>query len=487
MDRRTIFIFQIISILTFFLSIVLFYNRHIFITSDSIFLFFIILSIPILLLIASLPLSRISNALPVYGNTFYVFFLIVMLISFYRYPMFWLVLISLSLAMFSDWKLIDETDGAIIRLPAFTGTIIFMIYLGGLISISLPTRAPVIIESDVSLFRGLGMVPLGLDVDGVFVLSENIDVLISPFIELVFFGVAALVSENYYQIISYSSRHGSTIGSALSGLTSAFSCQCESFISLLPAVAALIIDVILIPVLLLSLTLLILTYVFVSRFYRSGKPIRRFFVRPKESSMAYRLLILMGTVIIPMLLSYLVSVGLERNFIFFFVGGMAMVLSGFIFAMILFNILRINLTSIAIGSVLSVSGILLSYVWFIPDLAFRAYSDPAFYAIMMITGYSAGIAIGAGYSFMPSFTRYTYLEYVSVVFNVVPLVIFYLSAVMEKHIWTFMPVVDQVWFSLALWIAMLPVMWYATHLSLNSFAGVSFSIDKRVIIGEHAD
>ncbi|WP_162053265.1 hypothetical protein [Thermoplasma acidophilum] len=410
-----------------------------------------------------------------------------MLISFYRYPMFWFVLISLFLAFISDWELVNEMDEAIIRLPAFAGTIIFMIYLGGLISVSLPTRAPVIIESDISLFKGLGMIPLGLDVDGVFVLSENIDVLISPFIELVFFGVAVLVSENYYQIISYSSRHGSTIGSALSGLTSAFSCQCESFISLLPAVAALIIDVILIPVLLLSLTLLILTYVFVSHFYRSGRPIRSFFVRPKDSSVVYRLLIIMSTVFIPMLLAYLVSIGLEKNFIFFFVGGMAMVLSGFIFAMILFNIIRIKTTSIAIGSVLSVSGIMLSYMWFIPVLTFIAYSDPSFYAVMMITGYSAGIAIGAGYSIMPPLTRYTYLEYVSVVFNVVPLVIFYLSSVMEKHIWMFIPLIDQVWFSLSLWIAMLPVMWYTTHLSLNSFARTSFSINKRVIIGEHAD
>ncbi|KAA8922879.1 hypothetical protein [Thermoplasma sp.] len=450
-------------------------------------LFAFVFSIPAILLISSLPVGRFSKSAAMYGNTFYVFFLIIILISFYRYPMFWFALISLILAMMAELKLVGETEGYLIRLPAFVGTIIFMIYLGGLVSISLPTRAPVIIESDVSLFRGLGMVPLGLDIDGIFVLTENINVLISPFIEIVFFAVAALVSENYYQIISYSSRHGNTIGSALSGLTSAFSCQCESFISLLPAVAALIIDVILIPVLLLSLTLLILTYIFVSRFYRSGRRIKRFFVRPRDRSVVQAVAILAGSVVLPLILEFLVSLGLEKNIIFFFVGGMAMVLSGFIFATILFSFLTLNSSYKVVASALSVLGILISYLWFVPDLTFMAYYKPAFYALMMITGYSAGILIGSGYSLMPSITRYTYLEYVTVVFNVVPLVIFYMSSVMEVHIWPFMPLIDQVWFSLALWIAMLPIMWYTTHLSLNSFAGLSLPGRNRVMIVEHAD
>ncbi|PYB67689.1 hypothetical protein DMB44_07310 [Thermoplasma sp. Kam2015] len=487
MQNRSIFIFQLSSILLFFLAFAIFYNRYIFITSDSLYLSFLILFIPAFLFLSTEALSKFFNSIGIYTETFYMFFLFVILFSFYGYPMFWILLLSAVPAAVSYWKMLDDSKGILIRLPAFIGTIIFMIYLGGLISIPLPTQAPVIIESDVSVFKGLGMIPLGLDIDGVFILSQNLDILISPFIEIVFFAVASLVSENYYQIISYSSRHGNTIGSALSGLTSAFSCQCESFISLLPAVAALIIDVILIPVLFLSLTLLILTYIFVSRYYKSGRRIRKFFVVPNRGSYIHTLMLVAGSVLLPVILEYLVSLGLEKNFIFFFMGGMAMVLSGFIFVLMVLDFIDFSFRSRLVGSMLSLSGLALSYVWFLPSLTYKAYSVPAYYALMMITGYLSGIAIGSGYHVMPDRMKYTYLEYVTVIFNVIPLIIFYMSAILEIHIWKFMPILDQVWFSLALWIFMLPLMWYTTHLSLNSFAGSDAFIAKQVIAHEHPD
>ncbi|WP_010916619.1 hypothetical protein [Thermoplasma volcanium] len=394
-------------------------------------------------------------------------------------------LIVIAILLFSAYYIhfLTDIEWKKVRLPAFYITLFIMFYIGGIIQIPLPNNAPIAVDSALSVFTAMGAKVSLLDSGGVFVISKNVVVLMSPWLLLMFVALSSLVAENYYQIISYASGAGNAIGSVVYGLTSAFSCQCESYISLLPALAAVIIDTVLLPVVFLSLFLLIFTYIFVSMYYKKGKHVSLF---SSDLEGGYRKLAISFYVtvlcLIPALDSILVGIGYEKNLIFFFVSGMGMVLEGFVLSILLTRFTSFSYKSTFLALLFSLLGLILSFLWYYPNATYFAYYQPAGYGLMSFLQLLAGVFVGLGYSLYKN--RYLFLEYITVAYSILPLAIFYLSNVAVYNLWVRFPLEYVTLATLFEWVSMLPLMWFSTHLSLNN---IKYSEGSKVIVSTRGE
>jgi hypothetical protein len=99
-----------------------------------------------------------------------------------------------------------------------------------------------------------------------------------------------------------------------------------------------------------------------------------------------------------------------------------------------------------------------------------AFHSPAIFGVMTISGFAGGVLLGTAYSMLDRNDRYVFNEYITVVFSLLPLTIFYITDRLQRAIWPSFTLSGQTEFSIIAWLVMLPIMWYATHQALNNLA-----------------
>ncbi|MHB8361779.1 MAG: hypothetical protein ACYDDC_08295 [Thermoplasmataceae archaeon] len=377
--------------------------------------------------------------------------------------------------------MVPKVHGWKIRAPVFVGTIFIMSLIGQMFSYgSFSPGFPITVESIQAFFTAVGNHGLPLiDAYGIVYIDPPQTIVVSPFVIIMFFGVSILVTENYYEIISYvvgRNTFAERLSTTIYGLVSALSCQCESFIAFLPALAILIIDTLFLPIIFLSIGLLMGTYILVKYVYKRGKCLRIF--NPEEHSKNPKMLILIMIVIlfaVPVFVPMGIYLGWESSALFFFSSGMLMLLEGYITAFIIGKILSVKKSKTQ-AYVYIVTGTVLSFTWFIPSLVYISYNNGFYFEIMSFTGFVGGILFGFAYIVLENKWAYLVNEYLAVIFSIFPLTVYYLSITLGIDIWGVFSLASQIQYSIVAWAVMLPLMWITTQISLNSIACRNLSI-----------
>ncbi|EQB71050.1 MAG: hypothetical protein AMDU1_APLC00039G0027 [Thermoplasmatales archaeon A-plasma] len=219
---------------------------------------------------------RRHSPLSLHISSFILSNMVVLAVAFYGFPELFIIISALAIYAVYYFEIARHFSDTVVRIPTFFATLLLMAFLGDIVAhIAQPPGFPVTVESTATMFTILGLkIPL-LEEFGVFIISPIASFVTSPVEYILFFSIAALVSENYHEIITFVAgrRVGAgKVGTAVYGLTGALSCQCESFIALLPAVSILLIDYILVPMIFVSAALLSATYILVVRYYKKGRP-----------------------------------------------------------------------------------------------------------------------------------------------------------------------------------------------------------------------
>lgn len=359
-----------------------------------------------------------------------------------------------------------------LRFGAFVLILIFMAFLGNLFTfVTQAAGLPITFESQSDVMIALGTnVPL-LEFHGMVILSPHIDLLISPMEYFIFMLLAILVSENYYEIVSYVvSRHSASKGISATayGVIGALSCQCESAIALLPAVAIFVIDLLLLPLIFLSILLLLGTYILVTRFYKNN---RKIFSTDIIFGKATKNFIFLGIVLLligtPVLITVGVYYSMQTNPLFFFGVAMITIFTGYVMMIYIGKFLKINGSGLIVPVCLMLIASVISIVWYIPEFTEMALESATVYGFMDLTGILSGVLFGLSYSLFKGEGKNSLTEYIMILFGVIPLFVFYYSMKIDRAIYPFWNVYTQLEFSLILWFVMLPLMWIATHISLN--------------------
>ncbi len=465
-----------LSIFLAIFSFALSYSQHRLIV-DNAALIPLMISGSLFILICALDLVFYwrGSSLSLHLSSFIIFNMVVFAIIFYGSPEFFISISALAIFSLYYFETAKHISDTVVRIPAFFATLLVMTFLGGIVAhIAQPAGFPVTVESTGTMFTILGLkIPL-LEEFGVFIISPIASFVTSPVEYLLFFSIAALVSENYHEIITYVAGRkvgAGKVGTAVYGLTGALSCQCESFIALLPAVSILLIDYILVPMIFVSTALLAATYILVVRYYRKGlgniifEPQR--WRHGRAGRIAMVSLIIIG---IPLFFTVGIYYSWQRYALFFLLTNMLMILSGYVTAVSIFRIIRVPRISFTGMAVISFAGTALPILWFFPYLTDLAYGIPGYFGLMTLSAFAGGTMLGLAYSSLGIHERLVFNEYITVVFGLLPLVVFYLTDTLQQRIWPVFSMTGQTEFSIIGWLVMLPVMWYATHMSLSSIS-----------------
>lgn len=406
-------------------------------------------------------------------------------------PLFAPFLLALVLEVLALLLISGEIEGSALRSSVAVISLAVMIYLGDLFQFAYNRPdTGFIVASTESVFVVLGQNIPFLEYNGLFVFTHHFDLILSIQQYIMFMVLAILISENYFQIIRYVSAHGRKAGRAsviVYGLTGALSCQCESYISFLPALSILLINYVLFPVIIFSILLLIGTYLIVSRRYSRGLAV------PLFSSSSYRnrklLILLTGFVILmgtPFFITIVVYLSLLRNALFFFLTGMIMILDGFVIMVLISMIFPFPRTGRLVSTILVAGGTLFSLVWFYPYLTGLAFEYPPYFVLMNLSMLASGILYGYVHSSLDTRWRDVLKEYISTLYGIFSLVIFYVMGTFQVSIWPFFTIESQIDFSLITWTIMLPVMWVTTQVSLNRLAPGTGSVPAPEFYGRDA-
>ncbi len=372
------------------------------------------------------------------------------------------------------------------RISIFLAVLILMAILGNLFTVvTQPPGFPITFESLKDVMIGLGTSLPVMEYAGVMIISSRVDIIISPIEYFLFFSIAALVSENYYEIISYvveKNAVGSGISATAYGIVGALSCQCESAIALLPTMAVLIIDTVLLPIVFLSFALLLGTYILVTRFYKKGKSFPfKFKITQKRSSRLYLTLSVLTLMVVPFVVLVGVYLSWQLSPLFFFPSGMLMTLSGYSLVFLINRVFKIAKGNLVITLIFIIAASILSLVWFVPKITAYAFYYPSYYGLMSLSNFISGTMFGYAYARSGYEGRASLNEYITVLFGFIPVIVLYESEVLGLSIWSFFGLFGQIEFSLLAWIFMLPLMWVATHRGLSNLSSAKNKADLDMI------
>ncbi|MGP6206517.1 hypothetical protein ACNF42_00565 [Cuniculiplasma sp. SKW3] len=470
-----------LSLISFFISFLLFTEFAI--TGFRLNLFIVhTMAIPyttaialllLLLMLLSIPMNFRPNVASFYISLYVSLAMFLTLVFTVGEASFSIVLVGFVLYLLFVGLNSRSIPGKKIRVTTFFATLTLIAFLGGIISIyDQHYDVPITIETASTMFIGVGHSLPILEKFGIFIITKYVEITVSPIELLIFLGISSLVSENYFLIISYignkRSKYG-RVGAALYGVTGALSCQCESYIALLPAVSAFLLDEVLLPTVFSSLALLVLTYILVSKYYMHNRHLHIFEPWKWEKGNSRQFLFLSTSLITaPLIITLGVSLDLQRNPIFFFISSMYMVLVGYIFSYSISRFIKPVNRSRKFNTLLTSIGIIIPLIWYLPYLTYAAFNNGLFFDLMSLTGFSGGIMMGYAFTHSTRTEGYALNEYITVIFSIFPLAIFYMGNVLELKIWSVFSLEGQIIYSLLNWLIMLPIMWFATHVSLQN-------------------
>lgn len=356
------------------------------------------------------------------------------------------------------------------KLVAFIGIIIAMFALGS--SLRIVSGPPSYAMAFGSIYDDVatGGVPL-MFTDGIVFYSRIFTLSVSIPIVILFTSLSAVLTENYYLIIKLMSSRGSfSVRKSLSSAVTVLSCQCEGITAYFPSTIATILFIAIIPLISESVVFLLLTDLLLVLFYIKGKRVKLLdsIWRVTESK-GFVLIMALSLILVPVFTIFVVYMDLQANLIVFSSVNILMFLYG-IFVIYLVN--RVMPVKRKLSRVMTYSFAVISsvgmLVWYIPQVTYATVFSPAVFSVMSGVSVLSGILSGYIFKAHGENAKMLYFEYITMMFSMLAIVIFYISAIGLTVIWPEFGMAQQLQFSLLLWGFTLPVMWLSTNISLNA-------------------
>lgn len=320
---------------------------------------------------------------------------------------------------------------------------------------------------------------------GIAFITPYVQGIVSPLSFIIFTSISAILTENYFGIFSLLSKRtgDARVSGAAYGAVSLLSCQCEGGISLLPTMAYLVITIAMIPILAESFVLLLLTNVLINRYYILGRKmtILNRISNPGSQFIEFGIaaVLFLATPIIETVGIYL---GLITSIFFFFGIGILMTVSAYYEVVFIGRLVGYGRKlHPAIMSLLFVFASALMFVWYFPHYTVMAVENVSIFLVMNVSNLVAGFFFGMIKLSSRRSTGQLLEEFIALMFGMPPIIVFYISALMQVQFWPVFNITEQVEFGLVMWALILPFMWLTTNISLND-ARDNFSVVDPVLI-----
>lgn len=403
-----------------------------------------------------------------------MFYLLVTIFSFPYLNLFLLFLLSFLFILGSLQKSSSHEPSTMKKSLSYSLALLVMMLISGLYRLNLQPQTIGLLVASISDDVRPGGTPLIFS-NGIVLFSRYIVLSVSWQVLLLFSLLSALLVENFFMIFRLFTGRAtrSVTGSQATGALTVLSCQCESITAALPSIASLILSIAIIPMILESLVFVSLTNIFLRRNTSRGRRsdlIGK--IWPLRSGSKFFPLGSIFVIAIPV--SYLVGTyfHLERNLFFFGMENFAMYIAGIIIMV---------MVSLATGRAIMVlskySGMLLvllstamMFIWFYPVISYLAVNNGFYFGAMGAISFIGGIMGGIAYTSFNRAGKQIFLEYLSMMFSMFAILIFYVTVLDSFRIWGIFTLTQQLEFSIALWILALPGMWLSTIIVLNDHA-----------------
>lgn len=383
-----------------------------------------------------------------------------------------LLVISLVVNIFIFYRVAYSGRISIYKASVFLSVVFIMFYLSGLLRPDVsPSLSPPLYAGSIYDDESPAGVPAFFS--GALVLYSRIFVLtISVQALALFAGLSSVLTENYSLIFRYVKGKASknALSSSLTGVLSILSCQCEGVTAAFPTAVTLLLSVAIIPLIMESVVLLTLTNLFLLFFYIRGRRITLRSLAGIKSRWALYAMSAIFITSLPVIETVGIYFGMERNLFFFVAIDIAMFVEGVIIALIISLFINTGKLRSVTVYLLSAVSFALMFIWFIPSVSAYAYSFYFWYSVMSLTSVLAGFISGYVYRSMEPESRRVYMEFITMMFSMFAIILFYLTVEGNIVIWSGLAgIAGQTTLSIAIWVVSLPVMWIATNVSLNSY------------------
>lgn len=298
------------------------------------------------------------------------------------------------------------------------------------------------------------------------IFSGNFIITMSIQFTVILLIASALLAENFIMIYGILKNYGEGIRSSISGIiVFVLGCQCESIISAVPVLSAILVSVLLLPLIVVGAFLLILSYLLLRLMKRGpsgrlSKMADRFYVRSTA--------IFMGILMIIEIIVSSIGVyyGLEHTIFYFYGLNLAIMATSYVLV-----------SGVLIGGsketrslyplLLIVTGMAIMVMWLLPIFETAAYSDPAYFGLMTVTSFAGGGLTGAGASRYGKIQRNIILEMISMMFTLIGVFILYFTDIFQSRLWSGFSLTSQLEFSVILILLSLPFLWFYNYLSIE--------------------
>lgn len=363
------------------------------------------------------------------------------------------------------------------RYFSYISVILFlaMLLIGGLLKYNLiPGSTYLIIEPvPLSIFHEIPYIFYG----GAVAISEDFTLTLSPQMFIIFFLISYVLMDNYHLIlrsrlsaVKGTSGGSETFSGVLAGAVSSVGCQCETITAALPSVASLFLASIVTPLVLVSVILLLLTNALIRMNYLVNG--RKIFSRLTGIKSTYRSLFLSASAasLVLVLSTIGIAYGLQKNLLFIGPVNLATFATFFAFFVSLFS--RLRWTGMGIRMPLSLSvtiftvSTLFMFTWIYPPVTSSLVVNPGIYNAVSSLSIVGGFLYAILFMSLSREWRIVLLELLSMMVTMFALAIFFLSLYDQYVIWPTFSLYQQLYFSIILWVASLPVMWVFTNISI---------------------
>lgn len=442
---------------------------------------FIILLIPYVILpfLVFFRKNSIINRIYLYFMFIGLFTFIILLFTYIVYPLME-IMILLTLAFYTD--IIDNlyfkaNKPLFYRGAAFILILFIMLLISRFFVITVPVEPTKIVVDSIYADFSSSQVPY-LFYYGIIMRVNYIYFTMGLQSIILYIILAALLTENYFLIFGIVNLNTGILGKksrarrqatnlvtpAISGGVSALSCQCEGLTAILPTVAAVVATAISTTLLSESILLLLLSNFMLSVFINRRAKIKFVSsIKNLRNSNYFPLLAIFFVMLIPVMEVIGIFFHLQRTSMLFFYGINIMMFISGIFLMYAITKLGMKpfIKTVKVKAGLMIMASVMMFIWFVPTLAYDAYSNYNIYILMNIMGIGAGIITYLVY-FSLEKLKAAYIEFNSMMFSMTALVFFYISIISLTDIFPFFGIKQQLYFSAILWAVSLPFMWLST-------------------------
>lgn len=372
------------------------------------------------------------------------------------------------LALFGKVAGFDRVSSA--RLGAFATVIFAMFILGS--SLRFTGGPPQYAVAFGSIYDDVspGGVPL-LYTGGVVIYTKYMVLSLSVPIIALFASLSIVLTENYYLIIKLLRGQGlGGIRKSMSGALTVLSCQCEGITAYFPAAIATILFSAIVPLITESIIFILLTDILLTFFYLKRKRIALLDRIWEITSARPFIYIMMTTLIaIPVYTVLAIYFSLQYNLLVFSSINVLMFVYGIFIAFLFSQAVQIRrrLSSFFTYLIVVVSSVGM-FIWYFPSITAPTISSPALFSLMSSVTVAAGFLSGVLFRMREEAVKKLYLEFITMMFSMLAIVVFYITAIPTRVIWPEFGIKQQLIFSLLLWGLTLPIMWLSTNISLNS-------------------